>query len=50
MKTYWEGAKQNIFDIMPVTFLVEVESVKPHALNTAILPFMQVYNTFEEHK
>ena len=50
MKTYCESMKQNIFDIMPVTFLIEVESLKPHVVNTAILPFLQNYNILEEHK
>ena len=50
MKAYCESMKQNIFDIMPVTFLIEVESLKPHVVNTAILPFMQNYNILEEHK
>ena len=43
--------KENVFDITPITFYLEVPNVtKESALNQAMLPFLQYYQALEDNK
>ena len=48
MRSYWESTKYNVFDIMPLTFFVEIDVTKPNSKFTALSEFYNVYNTLEQ--
>lgn len=43
--------KENVFDLTPITFFVEMPDVnKETAYNAAMLPFTQYYQALEDNK
>ena len=43
--------KENVFDITPITFYVEMPNVaKESAYNTAMAPFLQYFQVLEDNK
>ena len=51
LQKYCDLYKENIFDIVPITFFVEVPDLeKTNQYNQAIQPFIQYYTALEENK
>ena len=51
MQKFCDSIKENVFDIMPVTFYVEMPNVqKETAYNQALLPFINYYQALEDNK
>ena len=51
MQKHCDLYKENIFDIVPLTFYVEIPAVdKTNQYNQALQPFIQYYQTLEENK
>lgn len=51
MQKYCEATKESIFDILPVTFYVEIMDIdKSQDYNKLMQPFVQFYQTLEENR
>lgn len=49
-RSYCEFNKLNVFLTVPWTFFIEVNSIRPHAINSAVSDFVKVYHLLEENK
>ena len=51
MTKFCDNHKENVFDMMPVTFFVELADLnKEIAYNSSLQPFMQYFQTLEENR
>lgn len=50
MKKYWESIKTNVFDVIPLTFYIDIDPNKTNSKFTALSNFYTVYNILEESK
>lgn len=51
LQKHCENFKENIFDVYPLTFYVEIQdSEKTNAYNQTLQPFIQFYQVLEENK
>ena len=49
LKHYWQVIKTNIFDLVPVTFYVEVDTSWSNGINASLSEFNSVFNIFAKH-
>ena len=49
MRSYCESIRENVFDMVPVTFYVEVHDFYNN-YGAAIQPFYQYFKSLEQHK
>ena len=51
MQKYCDIQKENVFDILPITFYVEIPDVsKEGAYSASMQPFIQYFQTLEDNK
>ena len=49
LKHYWQQIKTNIFDIVPVTFYIEVDTSWSNGINASLSEFNSIFNIFSKH-
>jgi hypothetical protein len=51
LQKYCDLQKENVFDITPITFYIEMPDIqKEQAYNQALLPFIQYFQALEDNK
>ena len=50
MHRYCEQIKENVFDLMPVTFYVEIADLSPQGYADSMKQFTQFYQNLESNK
>ena len=50
LKKYSQISKINVFDIVPLTYVIDVDTSSSNYVNSALSEFTNVFNTFEANK